>query len=183
MRMEPPTAVSGASAHPDPAQSTSFAQPLVSLVGRSSEGLSMRVDPTHASPADPRQTLSVGQLAGNVTPAQAEGLERLIKEQSKADPSLKVGHPSSAHAGAPKDQSEEDEEEEGARGKQKQRSKGKKKKGAAGTRRPWNDEEDEAIAALVKKHGTKQWSLVARMLDREFRIVGRTGKQCRERYR
>ncbi|KAL6609852.1 hypothetical protein ACP70R_039821 [Stipagrostis hirtigluma subsp. patula] len=40
---------------------------------------------------------------------------------------------------------------------------------------PWTPEEDDMIINMVKKHGPKKWSLIARSLD------GRIGKQCRER--
>ncbi|CAJ1085564.1 v-myb avian myeloblastosis viral oncogene homolog-like 2a isoform X2 [Xyrichtys novacula] len=40
----------------------------------------------------------------------------------------------------------------------------------------WSKEEDEMILELVKKYGTKHWSLIARHLK------GRFGKQCRERW-
>jgi len=43
-------------------------------------------------------------------------------------------------------------------------------------RRPWTKEEDEKVNELVRKHGSKKWSLVGSMLE------GRTGKQCRERW-
>lgn len=41
---------------------------------------------------------------------------------------------------------------------------------------PWTPEEDETVVRLVKIHGTKKWSLIARQLN------GRLGKQCRERW-
>ncbi|KAL6619111.1 hypothetical protein ACP70R_034250 [Stipagrostis hirtigluma subsp. patula] len=41
---------------------------------------------------------------------------------------------------------------------------------------PWTQEEDDIIISMVKKHGPKKWSLIARSLD------GRIGKQCRERW-
>ncbi len=43
-------------------------------------------------------------------------------------------------------------------------------------RRPWTKDEDVKVMELVKKFGTKKWSLVGSHLD------GRTGKQCRERW-
>ncbi len=65
----------------------------------------------------------------------------------------------------------------------KKRSKKKRHGGGAPrfTRRLWNDSEDEAIAALVVKYGTKKWTLISRKLQEEFGISGRSGKQCRER--
>ena len=41
---------------------------------------------------------------------------------------------------------------------------------------PWTKEEDDAMVELVKKHGIKSWSTIARQLK------GRLGKQCRERW-
>jgi len=41
---------------------------------------------------------------------------------------------------------------------------------------PWTSEEDAMVEQLVKKHGTKKWSLIASHLH------GRIGKQCRERW-
>jgi len=41
---------------------------------------------------------------------------------------------------------------------------------------PWTRDEDQIITDLVTKHGPKRWSLIAKQL------VGRTGKQCRERW-
>lgn len=49
-------------------------------------------------------------------------------------------------------------------------------------RRVWAQEEDEAIRALVMKHGTKTWSVIAEEIVKEYSIQGRTGKQCRERW-
>lgn len=41
---------------------------------------------------------------------------------------------------------------------------------------PWTPEEDNIVVELVKVHGTKKWSHIARQLK------GRLGKQCRERW-
>ncbi|XP_077107665.1 myb-related protein B isoform X3 [Ranitomeya variabilis] len=41
---------------------------------------------------------------------------------------------------------------------------------------PWTKEEDEKVIELVKKYGTKHWTLIAQQLK------GRLGKQCRERW-
>lgn len=49
-------------------------------------------------------------------------------------------------------------------------------------RRVWTAEEDNAIRALVAKHGTKSWSVIAENLQKELAIAGRSGKQCRERW-
>lgn len=44
-------------------------------------------------------------------------------------------------------------------------------------RRPWSQEEDDLIVALVKEHGLRKWAIVA------GRLKGRSGKQCRERFK
>lgn len=41
---------------------------------------------------------------------------------------------------------------------------------------PWTPEEDNIVANLVRLHGTRKWSHIARQLN------GRLGKQCRERW-
>ncbi|XP_066481747.1 myb-related protein B [Tiliqua scincoides] len=41
---------------------------------------------------------------------------------------------------------------------------------------PWTKHEDQKVIELVKKYGTKQWTLIAKHLK------GRLGKQCRERW-
>ena len=41
---------------------------------------------------------------------------------------------------------------------------------------PWTKNEDNQILKLVRQHGAKKWSSIA------AKIVGRTGKQCRERW-
>ncbi|XP_020694116.1 transcription factor MYB64-like [Dendrobium catenatum] len=40
----------------------------------------------------------------------------------------------------------------------------------------WTIEEDRMLIHLVKQHGTRKWSLIAR------KFIGRIGKQCRERW-
>lgn len=49
-------------------------------------------------------------------------------------------------------------------------------------RRIWTPEEDEAIKNLVAKYGTKSWSIISDNIIKDYSIVGRTGKQCRERW-
>jgi len=58
----------------------------------------------------------------------------------------------------------------------------KKKSRNTFSRRLWDESEDIAVSELVSKYGTKKWSLVAEMLDVVYKIKGRTGKQCRERW-
>eukprot|EP00826_Nyctotherus_ovalis_P007973 TRINITY_DN12062_c0_g2_i1.p1 TRINITY_DN12062_c0_g2~~TRINITY_DN12062_c0_g2_i1.p1 ORF type:complete len:442 (+),score=114.74 TRINITY_DN12062_c0_g2_i1:169-1494(+) len=49
-------------------------------------------------------------------------------------------------------------------------------------RRLWTTEEDSAITSLVALHGIRKWTLISRKLQEKFRIHGRSGKQCRERW-
>lgn len=49
-------------------------------------------------------------------------------------------------------------------------------------RKNWTADEDNAIANLVQENGTKHWTLIADKLRKAFKIKGRTGKQCRERW-
>ena len=50
------------------------------------------------------------------------------------------------------------------------------------TRRHWSQKEDKAIWELIQKRGFKKWSLIAKKLKEEFGVIGRSGKQCRERW-
>ena len=43
-------------------------------------------------------------------------------------------------------------------------------------RKPWSEEEDGRLRALVKEHGMQQWAQIAQSMP------GRNGKQCRERW-
>jgi myb proto-oncogene protein len=49
-------------------------------------------------------------------------------------------------------------------------------------RRAWTRKEDEAIVRLVDECGTKRWSILADLLNKEGLGVQRTGKQCRTRW-
>lgn len=49
-------------------------------------------------------------------------------------------------------------------------------------RKPWTTSEDEAIRKLVSSSGTQQWATIAKRLEIEFSLKGRSGKQCRERW-
>ena len=64
--------------------------------------------------------------------------------------------------------------------KGKRKSK-EKRKSRSFTRRLWGDNEDKAIAILVKEYGIKKWTLISKKLQEEYQIHGRSGKQCRER--
>jgi hypothetical protein len=48
---------------------------------------------------------------------------------------------------------------------------------AATASQPWTDEEDRSLEKLVVQYGAKNWSNISRIM------LGRTGKQCRERWR
>jgi len=50
-------------------------------------------------------------------------------------------------------------------------------------RQPWTPAEDQALQSLVEAHGSKQWAVLADRLQVDFCLNGRSGKQCRERWR
>ncbi|CAG9326108.1 unnamed protein product [Blepharisma stoltei] len=50
------------------------------------------------------------------------------------------------------------------------------------SRNTWTKEADEAIVNLVNELGVKRWTKIARSLEENYGIKGRTGKQCRERW-
>ena len=43
-------------------------------------------------------------------------------------------------------------------------------------------EEDEAIISLVNEYGTKDWTLISKMVKQKYGIKKRSAKQCRERW-
>ncbi len=57
-------------------------------------------------------------------------------------------------------------------------------------RKSWSQEvkffiifqEDNILIKLVKKYGTKRWTDISKAMVDMFDLVGKTGKQCRERY-
>ena len=49
-------------------------------------------------------------------------------------------------------------------------------------RRPWSTKEDESMTRLVEENGTKQWTIIAEKLNKNFPSSIRSGKQCRERW-
>ena len=123
---------------------------------------------TSAAPSSSQSAVAVLSPANGVTPEQNLGPQSIPNTKTAEHPSINPPQtqphtpPSPQYVGH-----------------------GKKNKGgrrAGVMRRQWHEEEDDAIAILVSKHGTKQWSLIARLMEREHGIVGRTGKQCRERY-
>jgi hypothetical protein len=48
-------------------------------------------------------------------------------------------------------------------------------------RRPWSAEEDQILKDLFEKVKLNKWSLIARRMEEEYQMGGRSGKQCRER--
>lgn len=49
-------------------------------------------------------------------------------------------------------------------------------------RRHWSVEEDEAIRRILSEISVLNWSDIARTLETQFTLPGRSGKQCRERW-
>lgn len=43
-------------------------------------------------------------------------------------------------------------------------------------------QEDAALMQIIQVQKIRKWSAVSRTMEAEFKIVGRTGKQCRERW-
>lgn len=46
-------------------------------------------------------------------------------------------------------------------------------------RKMWTEQEDRVLRFLREDRGQQKWSHIARTMDLEFGIGGRTGKQCR----
>ena len=42
--------------------------------------------------------------------------------------------------------------------------------------------EDQVLKMLVEERGIKSWAEISRLMALEFKLTGRSGKQCRERY-
>ena len=51
-----------------------------------------------------------------------------------------------------------------------------------GRRNLWSPDQDEAIVKLVGVHGTKKWAIIAKLLEEDYGVSGRSGKQIRERW-
>lgn len=49
-------------------------------------------------------------------------------------------------------------------------------------RRVWTDEEDRILLRLKDEMGEKKWTCIANIMKKKFGLIGRSGKQCRERY-
>ena len=47
----------------------------------------------------------------------------------------------------------------------------------------WSEEEDNILRQMVERVGTKAWTTIADLLATEHNLPGRSGKQCRERWR
>ena len=43
-------------------------------------------------------------------------------------------------------------------------------------------QEDNILSELVGKYGSKNWTLISRLMRKNFEIQKRSGKQCRERW-
>ena len=50
-------------------------------------------------------------------------------------------------------------------------------------RKAWSSEEDEVLKNLREEQQITKWSVIAKKMAEEYNMPGRTGKQCRERYR
>ena len=49
-------------------------------------------------------------------------------------------------------------------------------------RKIWRPEEDRVLKLLIEERGMSKWSQISEVMEKEFSIIGRNGKQCRERY-
>lgn len=49
-------------------------------------------------------------------------------------------------------------------------------------RRAWTATEDQVLKNLYEKVKVNKWSLIAKVMQEEYKLPARTGKQCRERY-
>ncbi|CAN0239470.1 unnamed protein product, partial [Laminaria digitata] len=50
------------------------------------------------------------------------------------------------------------------------------------SRRPWTKSDDDAVRELVAQHGTRNWAVVEQHMVATYGILGRSGKQSRERW-
>ena len=50
-------------------------------------------------------------------------------------------------------------------------------------RKAWSSEEDEVLKNLREEQQITKWSVIAKKMAEEYNMPGRTGKQCRERYK
>ena len=49
-------------------------------------------------------------------------------------------------------------------------------------RKIWTPKEDEVLLEIIQIRKIKKWGTIARCMETEYSMYGRTGKQCRERY-
>ena len=49
-------------------------------------------------------------------------------------------------------------------------------------RKIWTQEEDRVLLEIIQVRKIKKWSAIARCMETEYNLFGRTGKQCRERW-
>lgn len=49
-------------------------------------------------------------------------------------------------------------------------------------RKHWSPQEDEAIRELVGRYTDCKWTEISKKLQTDYNLIGRTGKQCRERW-
>eukprot|EP00347_Sterkiella_histriomuscorum_P022152 403331496 len=105
-----------------------------------------------------------------------------IKEEEDKNKSQSIRYDSISHQdlNAEEDSSDSQEEEVGGSDQDPNQELGRRPN-KAGSRKLWSVS-DEAIENLVDKFGTKRWTYIAQKLRDDFKIQGRTGKQCRERY-
>eukprot|EP00904_Undaria_pinnatifida_P007946 jgi/Undpi1/4281/HiC_scaffold_17.g07647.m1 len=54
--------------------------------------------------------------------------------------------------------------------------------GRVDSRRPWTKADDDAVRELVAQHGTRNWAVVEQHMVSAYGILGRSGKQSRERW-
>lgn len=48
-------------------------------------------------------------------------------------------------------------------------------------RRPWTEEEDRLLKHVFESTKLTKWSHIARILQEDYGVKGRNGKQCKER--
>ena len=49
-------------------------------------------------------------------------------------------------------------------------------------RKHWSEEEDNALKVILRSHSSSRWTEISQMMQLQFSLYGRTGKQCRERW-
>ena len=51
-----------------------------------------------------------------------------------------------------------------------------------GERKAWTKEEDAVLINIMQEKRIKKWSDISKTMETDFKMFGRTGKQCRERW-